>query len=136
VIGRFMHHAEDGTLTDVTEGVQALYDLVITSMDWGSGFWDWEEALPVGLIGRLGGFEKIGEVERYIAQRRHEEEAAAWRHENVPPVPFTIRSLVSGLGPGGMADLLGKQEPAPHDHVWSSVGRCMWPVCRATREDQ
>ena len=50
--GRAIHRADDGTETDITEGVQALYDLVISSMDWGSGFWTYEDALPVAQVGR------------------------------------------------------------------------------------
>ena len=49
--GRAFHRAEDGTDTDITQGVQALYDLVISSMNWGSGFWSWEDALPVARSG-------------------------------------------------------------------------------------
>ena len=57
---------EDGTTVDLTEGVQCLYDLVINSMDWGSGFISAEEALPVAEVARACGFEQVEEVEKYV----------------------------------------------------------------------
>jgi hypothetical protein len=99
--GRAIHRADDGTETDITEGVQALYDLVISSMDWGSGFWTGEDALPVAVVGRLLGFEQIDEVERYVNDRN-----GSWWQK--PPDP---------------------QIPVPHDHVLNSAGRCIWPWC-------
>ena len=41
---------------DITEGVQVLYDLAIGSMDYGSGFWNYEDAKPVADLGKLCGF--------------------------------------------------------------------------------
>jgi hypothetical protein len=55
-----------GEEVDVTEGVQALYDLVINSMDWGSGFLSYEEALPVAKLAELCGFKDIEEAQRYL----------------------------------------------------------------------
>ena len=109
--GRFAHIAEDGTRTDVTEGVQALYDLVISSLNWGSGFWSYEDALPVARIARLGGFKRSKEAERYVREALHCEESGAWR---------TAHWQRWG-DPSG---------PFPHDHVFSTVGRCMWPQCK------
>jgi hypothetical protein len=131
----FIHRAGDGAETDVTEGVQALYDLVISSMDWGSGFWSWEDALPVAEIGRLGGFEKIDEVERYVAARRHEQETEKWRHLHQKMLAtatpqFNPAAWLHGIGTSA-EDLIRRVEPVPHDHVFSSVGRCMWPRCNA-----
>lgn len=59
----------DGTETDITEGVQALYDLVISSMDWGSGFWTAEDARPVAILARRMRFERAEEAERYLRER-------------------------------------------------------------------
>lgn len=58
----------DGTTQDVTEGVQALYDLVVQSMDWGSGFLTREDAEPVAAIARFCGFTGIEEAERYLTE--------------------------------------------------------------------
>ena len=90
--GRAFHRAEDGTDTDITEGVQALYDLVISSMNWGSGFWSWEDALPVAQVGHLLGFAEIEEVDRYVADRKHEEERQRWINEH----PEAHRRVNSG----------------------------------------
>jgi hypothetical protein len=104
--GRAVHRAEDGTETDITEGVQALYDLVISSMNWGSGFWTGEDALPVAVVGRLLGFEKIDEVERYVNARSDYERAEPWRFRNEQSITAV-----------------------PHEHVLNSAGRCVWPWC-------
>lgn len=52
--GQFIHRDTSGTETDVTTDVGCLYDLVIGSMDWGSGFLTVEDAEPVVRIARLG----------------------------------------------------------------------------------
>lgn len=70
----------DGTTVDVTAGVQALYDLVINSMDWGSGFLTSEDAEPVAEIARICGFEGVEAVERYVTDvLRSEFIHAAWK---------------------------------------------------------
>ena len=122
--GRAFHRAEDGTDTDITEGVQALYDLVISSMNWGSGFWSWEDALPVAQVGHLLGFAEIEEVDRYVADRKHEEERQRWINEH----PEAHRRVNSGARLG--------EEGVPHEHVLSSAGRCMWPRCSHQEERQ
>lgn len=105
--GRAVHRAEDGTETDITEGVQALYDLVISSMDWRSGFWTGEDALPVAVLGRLLGFELIDEVERYVNARATYD--WSWRHRDNAP-----------------------DTPVPHTHVANAAGKCVWPFCDHT----
>ena len=110
--GRVLHVAEDGTRTDVTEGVQAMYDLVTGSMDWGSGFLSYEDAVPVGAVARLCGFEGIAEVERYLQDALHREESDAWRRTQ----PTPTQAYVNG-------------NDIPHAHAWSSAGRCMWHYC-------
>ena len=114
--GKIVHVADDGTQTDVTEGVRALYDLVISSMDWGSGFWSYEDALPVAQIARLAGFDQAGEVERYVREALHRKESEEWWR--------TTEMRAQGMAAYGV----------PHDHVWSSPGKCMWPGCGIPRE--
>jgi hypothetical protein len=109
--GKAYHVSDDGTYTDITEGVQALYDLVISSMDWGSGFWSYEDALPVGAIAHLFNFESADEVDRYVNARKADEENSA----------FTIAHHNEIRARGG--------NPVGHDHVFNSAGRCMWPLC-------
>jgi hypothetical protein len=43
--------------TDITEAVEMMYDLVLNSMDWGSGFLETSEMIAVAKLGRLCGFE-------------------------------------------------------------------------------
>jgi hypothetical protein len=119
VNGKLVHLAEDGTQTDVTEGVQALYDLCISSMDFRSGFWSSEDAIPVGTMARLCGFGECAEVERYVREALHDEESAAWRRDR--------REQIGPWYSGGRT--------VKHDHVFSSAGRCMWPACKEHAEE-
>jgi hypothetical protein len=47
---------DDGTIVDVTEGVQVCYDLLVASLDWGSGFLSTEESKQVLDLARAAGF--------------------------------------------------------------------------------
>jgi hypothetical protein len=111
----------DGTEADITEGVQALYDLVLGSMDWGSGFLSAEDAVPVAKLGRLCGFEQVEEAERYLRNQRHSEEQMQFIREHREAVEEY--KALSGYG-----------HQVPHDHVFSSAGRCMWPYCPVREE--
>lgn len=62
----------DGATEDITEGVQTLYDLLIGSMDWGSGFLTIEDVMPVARIAHFCGFKGHEEVDRYIASEQLE----------------------------------------------------------------
>jgi len=73
--------AADGTQTEITEGVQALYDLVIGSMNWGSGFWTVEDAAPVAQIAQLCGFAGVEETDRYLRERQRDNQRAKLRAE-------------------------------------------------------
>ena len=112
--GRFMHISADGKMTNVTEGVQALYDLVISSMNWGSGFWSYEDALPVAEIAQLAGFERCDEAERYVREALHRKDSGEWQRLQA----CLTQAYVNG-------------KDVPHDHVYSSAGRCMCTYCRA-----
>lgn len=106
----------DGTETDITEGVQALYDLVIGSMNWGSGFWTAEDARPVAILARRMGFERAEEAERYLREQEHGEQRSEFLRVHHGPFRH-----VSGIA-------------LAHDHVYSTAGRCMWPGCPEKRE--
>jgi len=115
--GKIVHVADDGIQTDITEGVQAMYDLVIQSQDFGSGFWSYEDALPVAEVARVCGFEKSAEVERYVRQALHKKESEEFQLLR----DFRAQAYVNG-------------RDISHDHVWSSVGKCMWTYCTAVRD--
>lgn len=53
----------DAEPVDVTEGVQALYDAVIGSLDWGSGFLSIEDVIPIARLARACGFDYQAPVE-------------------------------------------------------------------------
>jgi hypothetical protein len=76
--------APDGTTTNITEGVQALYDGVIQSMDWGSGFWSIEEAAPIADIAHLCGFQGVEETDRYLLERKREDRRKALARKGMP----------------------------------------------------
>jgi len=121
VTGKPRVFARDGdTETDVTEGVQALYDLAIGSMDFGSGFWSAEDAAPVAKLARICGFRQVEEIERYLRNQQHSEEQQQFIREHAEAVE-KYRAM-SGYG-----------YPVPHDHVFSSAGKCMWPYCPAAQ---
>lgn len=98
---------------NITEGVMCLYDLVIQSMDWGSGFLSVEEAIPVVHVARTCGFANWEEAQRYVDAQAHSEEQQRFlRERNLSP-----------------------WSSGPHEHLFSSVGRCMWPRCTVTESE-
>lgn len=98
--------------TDVTAAVQALYDLAVNSMDYGSGFWSAEDAEPVALLAKLCGFDGRKEIEKYIESQRFMAERGAYFRDTYWGVPGD-----------------------PHDHRYAVVnGQCLWPGCKAKRE--
>lgn len=74
-----LNDAGEAVQHDITEGVKALYDLAVESMDYGSGFWTVEDAVPVAELARTCGFNKVEELERYVEGKRREENAEAAR---------------------------------------------------------
>lgn len=62
--------SDDGVETDVTEGVQALYDQYMGTMDIGSGFVCLEEALVIYELAKACSFVQIEEIEKYVAYIR------------------------------------------------------------------
>lgn len=59
---------------NVTEAVSAIYDMVIQSLDWGSGFFTSEDAVPMAELGRICGFEMVEEAERYLKRAKELED--------------------------------------------------------------
>lgn len=110
--------AVDGSEIDITAGVQAMYDLVLGSMDWGSGFLTDDDAAPMSVVGHACGFAEVDRVDEYIADKRHDADRVSWMKANDPQG----RIVYSTPGTRGW-------EARPHEHIRSSVGRCMWPQC-------
>ena len=59
---RVVLHCDDGSERDITEHFRLLYDLVVGSMDWGSGFLDLKESLQVLQIGAVTGWTNAAEI--------------------------------------------------------------------------
>lgn len=95
---------------DITEAVKVLYDLAIGSMDFGSGFWNAEDAAPVAHLAELCEFENAESVRAYVSSQLQSEEQMQFL-------------LESGRGPGW--HYFG----IPHEHVFSTQGKCLWPGC-------
>lgn len=95
--GRVIFRADDGSETDVTNAVTVLWDGVIGSLDWGSGWWDAEDAGAVAWIGKLLGFDRprgpydisgrMWSVEAYVAAIALYEKHRAEIDANLPPLP-------------------------------------------------
>lgn len=72
--------APDGTETIITDWVGAIYDLVIGSLDFGSGFLTVEDAVPLASLAELLGYPANNEATRYLEQARKEEAAEEAKH--------------------------------------------------------
>lgn len=70
---------ESGEITDITEGVRVMYDAVLGSLDWQSGFLDLEELEALGQVADACGFGQIEEVYQRIQAEKASQEAHA-RH--------------------------------------------------------
>lgn len=57
---RIFARAVDGSEVEVTDGVKVIYDSVISSMDWGSGFLSTAEVLEILRCARACGFDSPG----------------------------------------------------------------------------
>ena len=123
VNGKIVHVADDGTQTDITEAVRALYGQAIRSTDDDSGFLSYEDALPVAAIARLCDCDTLDVAEWRVRQALHQKEADEWLAAK--PREERLSSFFSAYVNG---------QYAPHDHVWSSVGKCMWTYCPEVRD--
>ena len=73
-----------GEPIDITEGVQVLYDLVTSSMDWGSGFWTEDDIQPVRALVEAVGFPGLDNVDAYLedlAKSAERQRADQARHQ-------------------------------------------------------
>lgn len=87
----------DGTTEDITEGVQALYDLVIGSMDWGSSFLSVEDAEPVAALAQFCGFKGWEEAPQYLESERKAEQQRLCPHPNWERQSADERGVVYGV---------------------------------------
>lgn len=134
----------DGSEVDITEGVQTLYDLVLSSMDWSSGFWTVEDALPVAVVARACGFPRVDEVEQYLAaraedERRREEMRVSWKADQERWAQEMDRRKQAGILTAAhdrdKYDLAFHGEVTnDHAHAFMLDGLdCVWPGCTLRR---
>lgn len=146
---------------DITESIQVLYDLVISSTDFGSGFLSVEDARPIVKLAELCGFEDYEVVKTYVDAQEHSLEQERFlqalparrqhdhyfRHLDLPldnamhSFDEAVQRALTCQYPNcnvkeGSPEHLVHLEAVkryngeiPHDHVFSSVGKCMWPRC-------
>jgi hypothetical protein len=94
---------DDGTEVDVTEGVKALYDHTVQSMDWGSGMLELDDAREIINVALACGFlvpDTAQEAfEEYARQMSHlkclicgrdvfwsyDTQHKGWHHGDLPP---------------------------------------------------
>jgi rubrerythrin len=100
---RIVAVAPGGEQRNVTEGVQALYDLVIQSMDWGSHFLSVDDVEPIAGLARFCGFRDLEAAEAYIRTERQEEARRAcnhreWRDEPVTNMPDFVWKVCKQCG--------------------------------------
>jgi hypothetical protein len=133
-------HLPDGTTVDITEGVQALYDLVISSMDWGSGFWTAEDAEPVVHVARTCGFNGCEEAERYVQARldhdRRVNEMAEETRRNRERIEENraVMAKRAGFELAKYDFLFTGDVTNDHAHAFEPDGiRCLWPGCTMER---
>lgn len=81
----------NGSTVNVTAGVQTLYDCVIQSMDWASGFLTIEDTLPILEIAQVCGFKGYEEAERYVENERQTERERTCSHPSFRYEPYSDR---------------------------------------------
>lgn len=132
-------YPEEWDFKDITEAVQALYDLAVSSLDYGSGFWSYEDAAPVARLAKLMGWEGAEGLQKYCDDKLHRTEADAWMADNghslywcrscaYISVPYEKHSADGSICHGNKIVL------APHEHVFSTPGRCMLHDCPETEK--
>lgn len=62
---RVFVRTEQGDI-DITEGVKTMYDLLVESMDWGSGFLSLEDVIEVSRLAQAMGFVSIPEADEQV----------------------------------------------------------------------
>lgn len=81
----------NGSEHNITEGVQVLYDNVIQSMDWGSGFLTIEDVEPIVTLAKLCGFREYEKAEEYMAAELAAEKQRKCLHEHWRQEPLDPR---------------------------------------------
>ena len=79
--------AEDGTEIEITDVLRVLYDGVVNSLNWGSGWWDGEDAAMVGWIGLTFGWAAGSDAAEHAKAIQAFERFRGVLDATVPPIP-------------------------------------------------
>ena len=133
--GRIIFIPESGDArdpVDVTAAMGALYDLCLNSMDYGSGFWTYEDANPVAEMAELMDWDGKEGITKYRDNRLYDKEQSEYLSALYPGHHFPqerYSDLFVTRSPGRL-------DPVYHDHWYSTMGKCLWPCCEATRDEE
>ena len=133
---RILAYNEDGfgDGQDITEAVQALYDLALDSMNYGSGFWGYEDAAPVLKLAKLMSWEGMEGLQKYHDDELFKcEQSAYLRAEDLSP--FQLHgSYVPVVKTRSDGSVITRHvfQPNPHEHEFSATGPCLFPKCPET----
>lgn len=83
----------DGTERDITGLVRVLYDGVIGSLDWGSGWWTGEDAAAVGWIGLAFGWADASEAVQFSKDIERYQGFREKLDTEIPPAPHEMYAL-------------------------------------------
>lgn len=132
-----------GDAVDVTDAMAALYDLAIGSMDYGSGFWTYEDAVPVAEMAELMGWEGREGIVRYRDQQKFKAEQSVWA-KDITGTPshniylygpeFVHYEVVTRTSADGSTFTGNDPVSNPHEHVYGTTDQCFWPYCKVERE--
>jgi hypothetical protein len=100
-------------------------------MDYGSGFWTYEDAAPVAKMAELMGYENVEAISKYRDAKLFEEEQTAFcRDHNIGWFNRGIAYTESVIHyPDGSTRRGYREVPAVHEHEFATNGRCLWPMC-------
>jgi hypothetical protein len=146
---------------DVTEAVQLLYDFLMSTWDSGSASLSVEEARVLKPLAEAAGFGESEGFQAYIDNQIHAQETATFRKTVEPKGHVHYFGDWEGMKDGqptqrqcklpdcyvktgtpeygAWLEVMTKYNDQisgrlPHEHAFSSVGRCMWPNCKKTEE--
>ncbi len=153
MIGKVIHFSdpvsETAEETDITADLVVLFDFAMNSMDWGSKFADVDDAEALLRIADVCGLKQADEIRKYLEDQVYAKEVADFldnmpsvRHEHYYPstgLPANIDAVcampncyVIRNSAQHVADSTYRKQyfgGLPHDHVYSSRRKCMWPGC-------
>ena len=125
----------ESCFVDITEAVQALYDLAMMGNGYGSGFWSYEDAAPVLKLAKLMDWDADDELQKYADEKLFLTERAAYLSDNDLNAEKCVEGRQERLPVLGGYQLVTRWRVKKHDHAYSTTGQCMWYSCDAKEQD-